>query len=103
MDERYSMLESIVGEHIQEIMDLDPILGTIATTNALGWLVDEFILDNIIIDDTEVFINISFTLSSYEHHEDKPYCGDSINGSLVAIIDDNGTLTFTNIEAELNF
>ena len=101
-DRQYELLESIVANHINEIVDLHPILELITSTNAVGWGIDEFTIDTTSIEETETYLSISFSLTPYEHLDDRPLSGDQIKGNLDVIIEDSGFITFRNINAELN-
>lgn len=102
-EEASSYLDSIVSDHIQEVLEIDPVLEIITGTNATAWMVDHYDLDKIDIEESKVRLEISFIVSAYDHHEDKPFSGDKITGSLDAVIYDEGYIHIYNIEAAIDF
>jgi hypothetical protein len=99
-DEREGEIESKISETKQDILDAEAVSSEIASTNALGWGVDVTeILDIDLSRPDQIRVRIGFTLSGNQE-DDKPFCGTSIEGEAVAIIDAAGLLRYTKVTAE---
>lgn len=96
------LISSVLEEEIQLIDNEDPVASLIAETNAFNFFVDEFSIDNITFeDDFIVEVNFSFHMSG-ENLEDKPYCGNEINGAGLAIIDSEKNIEIEVLSGEVD-
>ena len=99
-DEQEAEIESKISETLHDILDAGAVSAEIANTNALGWGVDVFdILDIDLGHPDEIRVRIEFTLSGNQE-DDKPFCGTSIEGEALAIIDGAGHVRYCNVTAE---
>jgi len=92
-------IDNILSETIHEIIDDESIISLMATTNAFGWSVDEYEIENIEIDD-ECVVEFSFAASG-EHDDEKMYYGDKITGKGIAKITIEKNVNFDIVDAEI--
>lgn len=100
--ERTSLLDEKISDEIASlIIDDENISSTIAETNAFDWEIDSYNIQSINLQEDHCVIEITFEVSG-EQDENRPFCGTRILGSVEAIIDINGTMTFKCVETEIS-
>lgn len=91
----------IADNHLELIHD-EALSGPTADTNAYGWGIDTYeIVDcasELDLSGDRVAVHISAQARG-DQDLDKPPCGDTIDIDAVAVIDDNGDVTFKDVEA----
>jgi hypothetical protein len=99
-DEREAEIESKLSETERDILDAEAVSSEIASSNARGWGMDvSEILGIDLSRPDQIRVRIGFTLSGNQE-DDKPFCGTSIEGEAVAIIDAAGHVRYTSVTAE---
>lgn len=98
--ERENQIETNILQHQNALMDADPVPSEVASSNADGWAVDEVVIGKPDLSKpNQVSIPIEFSLSG-KQREDSPFSGDTITGTAVAVIDSEGEVQFTEVQAE---
>lgn len=94
-------IDAIVADSIQNIVDTEDIVSLTANTNAYGWHVDDYSLDEIIKnDDGTISVMVYFHLSG-DQDEDKVYHGTEINGQATFDIGLEGEVHYVIEKAEM--
>ncbi len=99
--ERQTEIDSRVADTHDEIADSDDFAGAIAETNATGYSIEDYSIEEIHFDQDQCVAKIAFS-STGDQLEDKPYCGNEINGEAEAVFDADGRLEYRNITAEVD-
>lgn len=89
-----------IADAQQAILDDDSISGLMAETNSTGFYVDDYHIEAIDFDEATCRVSLSWHASG-DQDEDRPYHGDEISGTAVALIDDNGNVEFDEISGEI--
>src|SRR5262249_2830660 len=79
-EEQESAIEAKIGETSHEILGADVFAEAIAVTNAVGWGIDEFEIQEVALSDAECTIKLSFSASG-DQLQDKTYMGDQVTGT----------------------
>lgn len=98
--ERGAEIDEKIAETYHEILDSEIFASAIAETNASGWGMDEYEVQNIDLGDEECIVRLTYSASG-DQAEDKPYSGDKVTGTAEAIIDSQGAVDYREITAEL--
>ena len=81
-------------------MDEEPVCNAMAGTNTFSWEVDDYEIQSFEVDGDFVLVKVAFSCSG-EVDQDKPFCGDKIDGRAVAWIDENGDVSFEDVCAKV--
>lgn len=96
------LISSLIEEEIQFIDSEDPVASLIAETNAFNFYVDDFSIEKITFEDDSL-VNVSFLFHmTGENDADKPYCGDEINGTGLAIVDSEKNIDIDILSGEVD-
>ena len=98
-EELENEIDGKIADSYGELINSEGASSAIAVTNAFGWGCDEYEVTNIDVQEDECVVDISWHASG-DQDEDKPFCGDSISGTAQAVIDDDGNVSYRDIEAE---
>lgn len=98
--ERESAIDEKIAETHHEILDSEVFANAIAETNASGWGVDEYEIEDIDLGDEECIARLSYSASG-DQEEDKMYSGDKVTGTAKAVIDSQGAVEYREITAEV--
>jgi hypothetical protein len=99
-DELEAAVESKISDTGHDLVDAEAVSSEMASSNATGWGMDVFeIVDVDLSHPNEARVRIGFTLSG-DQEDEKPFCGTSIEGEALAIIDARGGVRYTNVTAE---
>jgi len=98
--ERESAVDEKIADTHHEILESEQFANIIAETNATGWGIDDYEIEDIDIDDDECTVHVSYSASG-DQEEDKMYSGDKVTGTASAVIDSHGAVGYREITAEL--
>jgi len=85
-----------------ELLDADDVNSAMATTNATDFDVDDVEVSDVNIEGNEAEAEFVFVVNG-DQDPDKPWSGNKIKGSALAIVDDEAEVRFRDVEAELDF
>jgi hypothetical protein len=94
-------LEALLSKEVHRLADDSLISDLIATMNTAGCGLDTFGLLDFKFEDGQCVAKIEFSLTGPQN-DDQPWCGTTINGSCLAIIDEAGDVEFRNVEAAVD-
>jgi hypothetical protein len=94
-------VDSRLAETHQEISDAEEFNNAIAETNATGFTIDEYEIEDIDLDEEESIARLNF-ISSGDQLEDRMHCGNRITGKAEAVFDRVGRLEYRNITAQVD-
>lgn len=94
-------IESRVADTRHEIVDSEEFGGTIADTNATGFSIDDYEVEEIYLDQEECVAKITFS-STGEQLEDRIPCGNRITGEADAVLDVEGRIEYRISTAEVD-
>jgi hypothetical protein len=97
---RETAIDEKIAETNHEILDSEAFASAIAETNATGWGVDEYEIEEINLGDKECIVRLSYSASG-DQEEDKMYSGDKATGTAEAVIDSQGAVEYREITAEI--
>jgi hypothetical protein len=100
-EEQKESLEELLEEAGYDIVNDEVVGSAIAETNATGYNVEQYEINDIEIGDDEVTVSFNFYLSGHQD-PDKPHGGDAIHGEALAIIDGERNLSTEVLSAEVN-
>ena len=96
-----SVVEQAVDERIADtiydLIEADELSTEIAGTNATGWMIDDYEVNDIDTSAEPAEVKVTFSASG-DQLDDKPFAGTSLSGSATAQISDDGSVEFTDIE-----
>jgi len=99
-DDLESVIDSKISEAAHDLVDAEAVSSEIASSNATGWGLDVYeVLDIDLSQPDKARVRVGYTLSG-DQDDDKAFCGTSIEGEALAIIDTAGAVRFTNVTAE---
>jgi hypothetical protein len=99
-DEQEGEIDSKISETMAGLLDAEAVSSEMASSNADGWGIDVFeVLGIDLSRPDEIRAKVSFTLSGNQK-DDQQFCGTSIEGETVAIIDASGHVRYTEVTAE---
>jgi restriction endonuclease Mrr len=98
-DDLENWAERQVADSLFDICNFDSVASEIASTNAIGWELNEYNFEDVELTDSELLVNVKYSLRGRQE-DDKPWCGTQITGTISASIDACGEVTFTNVTAE---
>jgi hypothetical protein len=93
-------LEDLIGERVHELVNRGEINDLIANTNAVGWGLDVYDINNGRFDKGKFIAEVEFSICG-DQEDDKPWHGTTISGCCRVIVDKNKNVRFTQIEASL--
>jgi hypothetical protein len=94
-------IDDQISESSDDLLDAEIACVAIAETNASGFYVDDYQVRDYEIDENKSVCRIRITWhASGESDQEKPYSGDQITGSAVAILNDASDLHFEQVSAE---
>jgi hypothetical protein len=103
-EELQNEIDSKIGDTHRQLIDDETVCGRMAETNACDWLIDEYEMLDIQIEDDLARARISFCASGeQDDSNDKPFCGDKISGVAEARIDEFGQVIYTVENAEVDW
>lgn len=81
--------DSVIADEVGDLTETDEFGTALASTNACWFIVDDYEIKNIAFDKSNPeVVRISISWSSIgEQIDDKPFCGDTIKGSAVLVVD----------------
>lgn len=102
----HEAVDSLISEHIQDLMMTDEVTSAMAATNAVNYLVDDWGVtsdgDIDLSSDDEARISIHFHVpGDMDPEADRPFSGDTITGVATAIVDGSGNVTFEDVSASV--
>jgi hypothetical protein len=98
--DRRSAIDEKIADTYHEILNSEAFNGAIAETNATGWGVDDYEIQDIDLGDENCIVKLSYSASG-EQDTDKVYAGDTVTGTAEAAIDAQGAVQYSNITAEV--
>lgn len=98
-NQQQAALEAKISSYLR-IGDDAVYASCIATTNALGWGVDEYKIVAYQVVEGEIGVNLTYSASG-EQEEDHAFLGDSVSGTAVAVVDDDGDVRYEEVTAEV--
>jgi len=98
-DELDAWAEHKISDTAYDLIDYEPVVSEIGSTNAVGWGLDVFDVLEVELTDSEARIHIEYQLEGRQE-DDKPWFGSAISGEALAIVDSEGRVRYTNITAE---
>lgn len=98
--EQQSAIDEKIAETSHEILDSGAFGSAIAETNASGWGMAEYEIQDIDLGDEECIVTFSYSASG-DQDEEKPYSGDTVTGTAKAAIDSQGAVEYRDITAEV--
>lgn len=84
-----------------ELIHEEPVSAVTAQTNATGWTCNNYELGEIQLYGDNCTVDVLFNAAG-DHDRDRGYCGTSLSGDAVAVIDDKGDVTFRDVSALLD-
>lgn len=101
-DQRHRAIGELISGSIHEIAD-DPVFcHCIASTNTETWEVDDYELDEADFDDQDRSVRVPLSYhATGDQDEDAFFQGNTIDGNAVAVIHNDGRVTFDELTAEV--
>ncbi len=100
--ERHVAIQEKITATYHEILNSLAFANMIASTNASGWGVDECQIEEFEMSDEKCTVSLSYSASG-DQDKEKPYSGDTVVGTAVAVIDSHGDVQYTDITAEVTY
>jgi hypothetical protein len=97
----YTKLEEATDAAVYQLIDTDEVNSAIAETNATGWEVSTYELQNVKKENGVISGDLQFWLSG-DQDEDKSWFGNSIVGCCTVELDSDGNLEFNEIGASVD-
>jgi hypothetical protein len=94
-------IDSRVADTHQELSESEEFNSAIAETNATGFTIDEYEVQDIYVGNDECVAKITFS-SSGDQLEDRMHYGNVITGEAEAVFDMEGRMEYRNIIAEVD-
>jgi hypothetical protein len=91
-------IETKIADTGHDLTDVDCVASEIATTNAVGWGLDTFDVEEIEFVQGTVEVRISYQLTG-DQEDDKSWHGTEISGNALAIINGDGEVSYTDVTA----
>jgi hypothetical protein len=98
--DRQSAIDEKIEATYYQILDSEAAASAIAETNAGGWGVDNYQIQDIDLRGEECIVKLSYSASG-EQDMEKPSSGDTITGTAEAVIDSRGTVDYREITASV--
>jgi hypothetical protein len=107
----HSELQRTLEKHLSDdpwsLLNRDEVSSLIADTNADGWSVDnddvELVTEAESLDLSGDTVRFEFSFSCYgEQKENRAVTANSISGTTVATVDDDGLIEINNVEASID-
>jgi len=96
-----SAIDSKIADSYHDIIHHDAASAAIAETNATGWACDDYGIVDIQLGNDECTVDLTFHAAG-DQDPDRGYCGTSISGEAVAVIDHDGDVTYRNISGSVD-
>lgn len=99
-DDQAEEIDDKIGGTFHQLVDSEEVAGAIATTNAFGWMSDTYEVESYDIEQEKIRVKISWSAVG-EQDDDRTYHGDKLNGSAVAVIDQQGEVSYEDVGASV--
>lgn len=95
------LVDSVIADSAFDLIDSDAVCSAMAETNAVDWIIDEYKIDNVDSSDDPVKVKLHFSAAG-EQLDDKTWCGTSISGEALALIDTEGHVEYSEVQAQVD-
>ena len=93
-------IDSKMADNQYALINEGEVCSAIAETNAAGWGVDDYEVEDIDVADDACRVKINWSAQG-KQLEEKPFCGSEVKGQAEVVIDDRGEVTYGEVTAKV--